>query len=135
MKSFSTNIRPLSGTDYSEIYPKAWNIYKNIASKTKRRPYIRSAYFKKDKIFLDYFWDHIWQKNTRDRVRRLKYYSCALDLLMNSRIAPSSHRNEMRRSESLYRFVGTCENGDRFFVQIKENKRGEKHFMSVLPTD
>jgi hypothetical protein len=135
MKSYFTKIKPLPGTNYSEIYRNAMALYKHIAGKTKRRPYIRSAYFKKDKIFLDYFWDHIRQKNLRDRVRRLKYYPCALDLLTHSRVAPSSHRNQMKKSELLYRFMGICENDARFYVQVKENKRGEKHFMSVLPAD
>ena len=133
MKLYFTKIKPLSGTNYSEIYPKAMALYKNIASKTKRRPYVRSAYFNKDKIFLDYFWDHIRQKNTHDRVRRLKYYACALDLIQNSRIAPSSHPNPMRRSEILHRFIGIAGDNSLFYVQIKEDKRCNKHFISVLP--
>jgi hypothetical protein len=119
MKVFSTKVKPLSGTNYSEIYPKAMALYKDIASKTKRRPYVRSSYFKKEKVFLDYFWDHIRQKNTRDRIRRLKYYACALDLIQNSRIAPSSHPNPMRRSEILHRFIGTAGDSSFFYVQIK----------------
>jgi hypothetical protein len=134
MKSFSTDIKPLSGTNYSEIHPKAWALYKQIASKTKRRPYVRSAYFKKDKIFLNYFWDHIWQKNLRDRTRRLIYYPCGLDLIQNSRIEPESKINANRKSEVLHRFIGMAPDKKLFSVQIKEDRKsGQKHFISVFP--
>ncbi|MDO8430482.1 MAG: hypothetical protein Q7S72_00620, partial [Candidatus Taylorbacteria bacterium] len=75
MKSqfYETKIKKLSGTSYDEVYPQAISIYKKLASKTKRRPYLRSKYFNKEKIFLDYFWTHIILKNRRDRTRRLKY--------------------------------------------------------------
>jgi hypothetical protein len=75
------------------------------------------------------------QKNIRDRSRRLKYYSCALDLLKNSRITPSSHPNQMKKSEILYRFMGITENNSSFYVQVKKDKHGNKHFMSVLPAE
>jgi len=130
---FKTKEQVIRGTKYSEVYPRALIIYKNIVSRTKRRPYIRSKYFKKEKIFLDYFWDHLREKNWHDRVRRLKFYSCAIDLIEHSNIRPDTHRNPMRKSEMLYRFTGQTQNGDSFFVQIKENKRKQKYFMSVFP--
>jgi len=95
---------------------------------------LRSAYFKKDKIFLHYYWEHLWAQNWRDRVRRLKYYSCALDLIKNSKSDPISKENPNKKSEILHRFAGTTKDKELFFVQIKEDKRsGEKHFMSVFP--
>lgn len=79
MKVFKSKVYKLSGTSYSELFPKAFNIYKKITGKTKRRPFIRSKYFLGSKIFLDYFWQHLHQKNLGDKARRLKFYPCALD--------------------------------------------------------
>lgn len=63
MKTYSTKVKPFSGTDYHELISKALLLYKKIKKYTKRKPYIRSAYFKKDKIFIDYFWSHLKQKS------------------------------------------------------------------------
>ena len=134
MKIYQSKVRKLSGSEYREVYIQVKNIYKEISSRTKRRPYIRSSYFKKDKIFLSYFWDHLWTKNWRDRVRRLKYFPCAIDLIKNSRVEPISKENPNRNSELLHRFAGITKEKELFFVQVKEDKRsGEKHFMSVFP--
>lgn len=56
IKAYITKSKKLSGTNYSEVYKKAFGLYKQIESQSKRRPYIRSVYFKKDKIFLGPFW-------------------------------------------------------------------------------
>ena len=134
--TFYTKVKPLAGTSYSEIYPKALALYKQISSKTKRRPYIRSAYFKKEKIFLDYFWDHIRTKNPRDRARRLRQYPCALELIKLNRVDPESKKNPNKSSEILHRFLGINGNKEEFFVQIKENKKnGQRYFMSLFPKD
>lgn len=134
MKIYQTKEKKLSGTDYKEIHSKAIILYKQIKSKTKRKPYVRSAYFKNDKVFLEYFWQHIWQKNWRDRNRRLKYFLCALDLIKNSRMEPLSKQNPNKTGEILHRFAGVTKDKDLFFVQISENKRsGQKLFMSVFP--
>lgn len=134
MEIYRTKTKPFPGTNYSEVYPRAWSIYKQISAKTKRRPYIRSAYFNKEKVFLDLFWEHMRQKNLRDRARRLKYYSCALDLIVNSHLCPTSKQNPNRLSETFHRFSGKSGNGDIFFVQIKETgKRSSKHLISIFP--
>jgi hypothetical protein len=73
MKVYQSKIRKLPGTDYSEVYPRAFSIFKDLKRKTKRKPHIRSAYFRREKIFLDYFWEHFHQKSSTDRVRRLKF--------------------------------------------------------------
>jgi len=39
----------------------------------------------------------------------------------------------MKNSEILFRFKGQTRGGINFFVQIKENKKGQKHFLSVFP--
>lgn len=136
MKVYQTKIKRLAGTDYSEIYPQAFNIYKEIKRKTKRRPNIRSAYFKKEKVFLDYFWEHLHQKNSKDRVRRLKYYPCALDLIRNSKSEPTSKENPNKKSEILHRFAGITPDKELFFVQINGDKKTNKKFLlSVFPEE
>ncbi len=51
MDIYKTKERIISGTSYSEIYKEANLIYKFIESKSKRRPYVRSKYFKNEKAF------------------------------------------------------------------------------------
>ena len=134
MDIYKTKIKRIPGTDYSEVYPRALALYKLIASKTRRRPYVRSAYFGREKVFLDYFWIHLREKNMRDRLRRLRYYACAIDLIQYSRIKPVTTRNTDLHSEIYYRFSGINRNQELFFVQIKEyHKRGEKYLMSIFP--
>ena len=136
MKVYQTKVKKLPGTEFKELHPKALAIFKGIKGKSRRRPYLRSAYFKKDKIFLDYFWQHLWQKNWRDRTRRLKYYPCALDLIKNSSVEPISKENPNNRSEILHRFAGTTSDKELFFVQIIEDKKtNQKRFISVFPVE
>lgn len=135
MKSYQTKAKKLAGARYADIYQKAFSSYKQIKKKSKRRPYIRSAYFKKDKIFLALFWQHLRdKKNLRDKTRRLKYFPCAIELVRHSRFEPSSKENVDKRSEILHRFAGVTADDDLFFVQVKEDKRtGKKWLMSVFP--
>lgn len=133
-KFYETKVKKLSGTSYSEVYTKAKYIFNNISEKTKRRPYIRSSFFNKEKIFIDHFWDHLMEKNRNDRFRRLKFYSCAIDLMQNSHIKPISKDNPNRKDEILHRFTGITSNNEIFHIQVKENKKNsEKVFMSVFP--
>jgi hypothetical protein len=134
MDPYHTSTSSIPGSNYSEIYPRAWALYKKIRLKTHRRPYIRSKYFTKDKVFLDYFWQHIREKNLPDRARRLKYYSCALDLIQNSKNNPTSKSNPNKRSDKLHRFAGMDSNGNMFFVQIQEDARGRKNLISIFPS-
>ena len=135
MRIYQTKTDPIAGTNYAEVYKKAFYLYKEIKKKTKRRPYIRSKYFKKDKIFLQLFWNHLHEKlNHRDKTRRIKYFLCAIDLIKNSNFDPESKENIDRRSEIFHRFSGKTKAGDLFFVQIKEEKRfGEKWLISTFP--
>lgn len=133
-KIYQTQTKEQGGKNYKNLYTYAYSIYKDEARKTKRRAYIRSKYFKKEKIFLDYFWDHIRTKNYADRSRRLKYYECAIDLIKHSNIKSDLHFNQEKVSEILHRFVGKTPSNSVFCVQIKENlKNGQKHFISVFP--
>lgn len=136
MKTFKTKSVVLRGTSYKEISKKAFVLYNEIRRKTKRRPYIRSAYFKKDKIFLGLFWNHLRSKNYWDQTRRMKFFGCAIELIRNSRFEPTSKENPNKPNEILHRFAGTTKDNDLFFVQIKEEKRtGEKWLASVFPIE
>lgn len=136
MKLYRTKVKKLPGTDYGDVYPLAFSIFKQLRAKTKRRPYLRSAYFNKEKVFLDYFWEHLHSKNSRDRVRRMKYYPCAIELIKYSKAEPVSKENPNRKSEKLHRFAGATPDDDLFYVQINEDKKtSQKFFLSVFPAE
>ena len=137
MKAYQTKAKKLSGTSYTEVRRKAFRLYLDIKRKSKRKPYIRSAYFKKDKIFLDLFWSHLFEKkNFADLMRRTKLYPCTIELNEKSRLAPRSKENVDKRSEILHRFTGMTAEGELFFVQIKEIKStGKKCLVSAFPID
>lgn len=137
MKVYQTKISKLRGTDFHEVRGRAFDIYQQIKKRSKRKPYIRSLYFNKEKVFLDLFWAYLFEKkHFANLMRRMKFYPCALDLIQNSNFEPISKENPNKRSEILHRFAGMTSEKDLFFVQIKENKQnGAKWFMSVFPVD
>ncbi len=134
---YRTKAKRLPGTHWHQVIKKAFGQYKKIKSKTKRRPYVRSAYFNKEKIFLELFWNHLHEKaNIRDKTRRLKYFPCAIELIENSKYSPTSKENPNRSSEILHRFIGSTPQDEVFFVQIKEEKKsGQKWLISIFPLD
>lgn len=134
---YKTKLHKLPGAHWHQIIKAAFGQYKIIKSKSKRRPYVRSAYFKKEKIFLALFWHHLHEKtNLRDKTRRLKYFPCAIELIENSKIKPTAQISKEEPWINLYRFAGIAPDGNRFFVQIKENiKSGQKWLISIFPWD
>ena len=52
---YTVKAKALSGSNYREVYRSAMGIYGLIKRQTKRRPYIRSTYFDKQKVYFDYF--------------------------------------------------------------------------------
>ncbi|OGH66425.1 MAG: hypothetical protein A3B90_00240 [Candidatus Magasanikbacteria bacterium RIFCSPHIGHO2_02_FULL_41_13] len=134
---YKTKIQKLPGTHWHQVIEKAYFQYKEIKRKTKRRPYIRSAYFKNEKIFLELFWNHLYEKaNIRDKTRRLKYFPCAIELIKNSKLKPTTQISTEESNVHLHRFAGITPEGDTFFVQIKEErKRGQKWLVSMFPYD
>lgn len=105
-----------------------------IEKQSKRKPYIKSGYFKGQKIFLNQFWEHLDQKNRRDGLRRVRLFRAAIDVIENSTQKPQVKRNPNAPHEYLYRFAGKTPDGEYFYVQIKENrKKKRKYFMSVFP--
>lgn len=137
MQVYQVKTEKLHGTNFSEVCKKAFGLYQIIKRKTKRRSYVRSAYFKKEKVFLELFWQHLHEKlNHRDKIRRVRYFPCAIELLQHTKFDPESKENVDRRSEILHRFAGQTKNGDTFFVQVKEDKRsGQKWLISVFPLE
>lgn len=104
MDYFLSSKSKISGTSFSEVREEAERTYRTIKSRTKRTPYIRSKYFTKEKVFLTIFWSHLFEKNEKDRTRRLKFYNCAIDLIRNSSISPVSRENFKNKDELLHRF-------------------------------
>jgi len=136
MSVYKTKIKKIGGTSYREIIKKARAIFHQIEKRSRRSAYLRSAYFKKEKVFLNLFWEHLCQKPRRERKWRLKFLSCAFDLIENSRKKPTSTINPNDKREVLHRFDGLTPTDEMFFVQIKENKKtGRKDFMSVFPEE
>jgi len=137
MKIYRVKTGKLTGTNYKEIYKGFFYHYNSLKRKTKRRPYIRSAYFDKGKVFIELFLNHLDKKeNFRDKVRRIRYFPCAIELIQKSRFDPVSKENPNKNSEILHRFVGQTKENDIFFVQIKEYKKSNRKWLiSVFPLD
>ncbi len=125
---------------YGDISPAAFRLYNQIKKRSKRRPYVRSWYFKKEKVFLELFWKHLTdKKNFKDKTRRVKYFACAIELIEKSHFAPISKKNPNNFSETLHRFYGVTADNELFCVQIKEDIKGgkiksQKFLMSTFPT-
>lgn len=134
-QKYKTKVNPLTGTHWRQVLKKAFGQYKEIISQSKRRPYVRSAYWDKQKVFLGLFWHHLHEKeNIRDKTRRLKYFPCAIELIRNNRIQPVSKKDPNRRDDIVHRFAGITPNNELFFVQIKEDTRKQqKWLISVFP--
>jgi hypothetical protein len=132
---YQSKLGVLPGTSYAEVIKAARREYRAIQQRTPRRqPYIRSKYFKHDKIFINLFWAHLNQKVRPDRLRRLKLFGCAIDVIRNCLGAPETMQNPNKPDEALHRYKALTKDGLLFYVQIRENKiTGRKDFMSTFP--
>ncbi len=135
MRAYKTKSGKLPGTDFHEVRKSALEFFKLIKRKSKRIPYVRSVYFKKDKIFLSIFLQHLYEKEKwQERIRRLRFFKVAIELIENSRFEPNSKENPNKRSEILHRFTGITKDDEIFYVQIKEDKSsGNKYLISFFP--
>ncbi len=125
---------PLGGHRYADIMPQARALFRALQKKTKRRPYIRSAYFKKDKVFFEYLWTHLNQKSLPDRARRLRYLPCALEVLQKSRQDPITFVDSQDPDTIRHQFSGVAGDGSRFAVIVKQERAsGRKHLLSLFP--
>lgn len=137
MKVYRSKYNKLAGTSYKEAERAARKYHRLIQNKSPRRQaYVRATYFNKDKVFVDQFWVHLKQKYHSQRLERVKLYSAAIDLIQNSRIAPSQKINPNKTGEILHRFLGCTRDGQYFYVQIRSSpKTGRKDFMSAFPAN
>jgi hypothetical protein len=134
MNSYKTKATTLKGTSYEELVKVSRKKYGEVKSQSRRSPYVKSKYFNGSKVFLNLFWDHIVQKRRGERVKRLVFYGCALELIKETRIPPEVAVKEKLVKVLYYRFNGISRDGLEFIVQVKENKStGRKDFMSVFP--
>lgn len=133
MSVYQSKYELLPGSSYDEVVTVARKEYNKIRKITKRQPYVRSKYFRGDKIFVTVFWDHLMQKHRKERMKRLKFYNATIDLLRNSTLAPDTIFSESDKNIMLHRFYGKTKDGNGYCVQVKEDKRsGRKEFMSVF---
>ncbi len=139
-KVFKSKASSISGSSYNEVIGRVRKEEDKIRRLTMRRPYVRSSYFvegkNKSKVFIENFLPHIMQKGRKTRVKRLKLYNGAIDLLRNSRHEPEVILKSDLPAHILYKFHGVTKDGVQFCVQVKQHKRtGRKDFMSVYPKD
>lgn len=126
----------IAGSNYKEVYKYVSKIYSDLRRKSKRQSYIRSAYFNKQKVFLNLFWIHLFDKSNNVRTQRLKLIACGIELIRKSRIHPESKDNPNDVSEIVHRFSGITKSKVKFAVQIKEIKRtNKKYLISIFPYD
>ncbi|MFZ2226470.1 MAG: hypothetical protein WA064_01030 [Candidatus Moraniibacteriota bacterium] len=135
MTPFQTKAKKISGTSYGEVMRNAFKVYDEIKKQSKRRAYIRSAYFQKEKIFFDYFREHLFQKSPKERMKRLKYLKATCELIKNSKTGPIEKTELFEKKEILYRFAGVTADKARFCVQIKEDRKKQKYLMSCFPME
>lgn len=121
MQIYRCKATVLPGSGYKEIWKGAREIYKTVSRRTKRKPYVRSAFFNGRKVFFDNFWVHLAQKRQPVRRRRLKFFRAALEVVEKSHC---SKPNPNKKSETLHRFSARTKDGVVFFLQIKETKKG-----------
>ena len=134
MISYQTHAHKLPGSTYREVYKHASVVFSKLKRRTKRQPYIRSAYFNKQKVFLNLFWKHLFNKPFKVRTERLKFFMAGVDLIVNSRNIPETKENIKDKNEVFHRFMGLTKEKEQFAVQIKEEKRsGKKYLMSIFP--
>ncbi len=132
---YKTSVTRNPGTSYGELMKSARKTFHRIQKMTPRRQaYIRSAYFKKNKVFVTLFWHHLAQKHPAEQAKRLKFYDAAIELIRHTSQTPETIFDKGNLEILLHRFQGETKEGFKFSVQIKEQKRtGRKDFMSVFP--
>lgn len=135
MKAYQIKSKAFHGTDYEEVYPQAAAVFKRIKDKNPRRqPNVRSPHFSNSKIFIGTFWQHLNQKSNPDRIRRLKFFGCGIELIRNSRFEPTTKKNPNKPNFLMHRFAGVTADKELFYVQIQENtKTGKRYLMSAFP--
>lgn len=137
MKIYQSKYNQLPGSSLHKAYRAAHRYHNLVKSHhPRRRPYVRSRYFKKDKVFVTVYWSHAAQKNRKEQLRRIRLYKCALDLIRNTMFDPLTIIDPAKEEMLLHRFYGRTQDGLEFCVQIKQNQRsGRKDFVSAFPVN
>jgi hypothetical protein len=86
---YKSRYASLSGSHSRELYQKAHAAQRALMKSSRRKAYVRSKFFKLQKVFLDTFWIHLSQKNSGERRRRIAFFVCALDLIKNTTNQPT----------------------------------------------
>lgn len=134
IRAYQCKTKSLSGHRFVDIIPQARKLLRALQKQTKRRSYVRSTYFHKDKIFFDFFWQHMQGKSVVDRARRLKYLSCALELLQKSRIDPITFMDENHPGVIKHEFRGNAPDGTIFSVIVQEDRKtNRKQLLTLYP--
>lgn len=135
MRIYQSKQKRTATSSHAQLLKVARHEYHKVQKRTPRRqPYVRSAYFRKDKVFVNQFWEHLKQKRSGDQTRRLRFFLCALDLIRYTNYGPDTIFKSDDKDIMLHRFYGASSNGFEFCVQVRESKRtGRKDFMSVFP--
>lgn len=135
MKVYKSRYGQIPSSSHAPVMKAARLEYHKIQKRTPRRQaYVKSQYFKKDKIFINQYWEYLKQKRIGDQVRRTRLYVCAIDLIRHTTCAPDTIYNYENMNVEMHRFYGQTKDGLDFCVQIRGNKRtGRKDFMSVFP--
>ena len=85
-------------------------------------------------IKLGLFWQHLHEKNLRDKARRPALFPCAIELIQETKFRPTTKENPNKKGELLHRFAGSTPDNEIFFVQIKEGgQTKQKYLISVFP--
>jgi hypothetical protein len=129
-QAFLVKMQPLAGSTEERARKNALEYYQAIKRKTKRKPYIRAAFFEKQKIFLDVFWSHTFEKSRKVRAERFKLFPCAIELLEKTTKTPEIYIPTQKKSETWLRFFGRTTTGVHFVVQVK-SRLGRFYLISV----
>lgn len=133
-KAYRCRANPIGRSRFVGIIPQARAMFRTLQKQTKRRPYVRSTYFSKDKVFFDFFWQHMEQKLPSDRARRLKYFPCALELMRKARNDPVTYIDPTQPNGILHRFLGKTSDGRLFWVLVREDRRTDKkQLLTIFP--
>ena len=137
MRVYQSKYNQLPGTSYQEIINAAHYHHQKLQKRNpRRRVYVRSRYFNRDKVFLTLFWPHLLQKRRGDQMRRAKLYLCALDLLRNYNYLNGAVIENGHPEATLLRFMGRTKDGVLYVVQVKVYIRSNrKDLISVYPVE
>lgn len=130
MGVYHTKCEALSGTSWKETHAAAKDAHKSYIGSARRRAYIRSPLFQRDKVFIDTYWRTLGTRNFRDRQRRLSFLPCGLELIKHAHFSKQEVVESKRR---YYHFDGVTPAGKSFSVHIKEDGAGRRYLMSVFP--